>query len=287
MTWNSDYIDLQNNKKILEDCINKYNIYRKQLCTIIVDNYENPMSIDMMNNYYIILDYIEHLKNNIKFVKNMDAIKKITKLDNILEKVDVKLSIYNKELTQLTYEMALYKSQYDEYNNIIDNMKKNSTKYNIYSVLKKASHINGVPSKIISTRLNEVNTRVNELISQFINKKVFVLLDGTNILVHIKDNMENIINILGGMEMFIINIAFKIALANVSIIPKNKMIIIDEGVSVLDKQHIERFDKIAMFLNSNYDHVILISHIDSLKDFISHYITINKNADNLSHINFL
>jgi DNA repair exonuclease SbcCD ATPase subunit len=89
------------------------------------------------------------------------------------------------------------------------------------------------------------------------------------------------------MEMFIINIAFKISLANVSIIPKNKMIIIDEGVSVLDKQHIERFDKIAMFLNSNYDHVILISHIDSLKDFISHYININKNADNLSHINFL
>ena len=154
MTWNSDYIDLQNNKKILNDCINKYNIYRKQLCNIIVDNYENPMSIDMMNNYNIILDYIEHVKNNIKFVKNMDAIKKITKLDSMLEQVDIKLSGYNKELTQLTYELALYKSQYDEYNNIRDNMKKNSTKYNIYSALKKASHINGVPSKIISTRLN-------------------------------------------------------------------------------------------------------------------------------------
>lgn len=282
-TWNSDYIDLQNNKKILSDCINKYNIYRKQLCNMIVCNYENPIFIDKSD---IILNYIEHLKNNIKYVKNMDAIKMITKLDNMLEKVDIKLSGYNKELTQLTYEMALYKSQYDEYNNIRDNMKKNLVKYNIYSVLKKASHINGVPSKIISTRLDEVNTRVNELISQFINKKVFVLLDGTNILVHIKDNMDNIINILGGMEMFIINIAFKIALANVSIIPKNKMIIIDEGVSVLDKQHIERFDKIAMFLNSNYDHVILISHIDSLKDFISHYITINKNGENLSYIDY-
>jgi hypothetical protein len=35
--------------------------------------------------------------------------------------------------------------------------------------------------------------------------------------------------------------------------------------------------KIILFLNSHYDNVILISHIDSLKDFINQYIHINKN----------
>ena len=88
------------------------------------------------------------------------------------------------------------------------------------------------------------------------------------------------------MEMFMINIAFKISLASVSVLPKNKLLIIDEGVSVLDKQHIERFDSIAQFLNSNYDHVILISHIDSLKDFITQYIDIYKDTDGLSKVFF-
>jgi DNA repair exonuclease SbcCD ATPase subunit len=85
------------------------------------------------------------------------------------------------------------------------------------------------------------------------------------------------------MEMFIINIGFKISLSALSLLPKNKLLIIDEGVSVLDKQHIEQFDKIILFLNSHYDNVILISHIDSLKDFISQYIHINKN-NSFSHV---
>jgi DNA repair exonuclease SbcCD ATPase subunit len=118
---------------------------------------------------------------------------------------------------------------------------------------------------------------INNIISPFIKKKINIYLDCNNIIINILDNNSNIINILGGMEMFIINIGFKISLSALSLLPKNKLLIIDEGVSVLDKQHIEQFDKIILFLNSHYDNVILISHIDSLKDFITQYIHINKN----------
>jgi exonuclease SbcC len=201
------------------------------------------------------------------------------------------LSIYNKELNETLYELAIYETKFNTYIELKEDIKKNTKLFNIHSTLKKASHINGIPSKIISTRLIDIEERVNELISQFINKKINVLLDGNNIAVHIIDSgvagNNMIVNILGGMEMFIINIAFKIALANVSIIPKNKMLIIDEGVSVLDKNHIEKFDKIAQFLNSNYNNVILISHIDSLKDFISEYINIHKDSNGFSHINYI
>lgn len=76
--------------------------------------------------------------------------------------------------------------------------------------------------------------------------------------------------------MFIINIGFKIALSALSLLPKNKLLIIDEGVSVLDKHHIEQFDNIILFLNQHYENIILISHIDSLKDFISEYMNITK-----------
>ncbi len=280
-------------------CINAYDSYRKDLCNSIINHYSfmNEFYTRNKETKYDIPKYIEYLKNNIKYINNKETIKKIKHLDDKISKIDNKLSIYNKELNDTLYELAIYETKFNTYIEIKEEIKKNTKLFNIHSVLKKACHINGIPSKIISTRLNDIEERVNELISQFINKKINVLLDGNNIVVHIialdnnnrgDGNVNNmIVNILGGMEMFIINIAFKIALANVSIIPKNKMLIIDEGVSVLDKSHIEKFDKIAQFLNSNYNNVILISHIDSLKDFISEYITIYKDSSGFSHINYI
>jgi DNA repair exonuclease SbcCD ATPase subunit len=272
-------------------CINAYDLYRKDLCNNVINHYifmnEFYTRNIYTNHYHDIPKYIEYLKNNIKYINNKETIKKIKHLDDKLIKLDKKLSIYNKELNDTLYELAIYETKFNTYVELKEDIKKNIKLFNIHSVLKKACHINGIPSKIISTRLNDIEERVNELISQFINKKINVFLDGNNIAVYIKDNSNMIVNILGGMEMFIINIAFKIALANVSIIPKNKMLIIDEGVSVLDKNHIEKFDKIAQFLNSNYNNIILISHIDSLKDFISEYININKDSNGFSHINYI
>lgn len=274
-------------------CINIYDLYRKDLCNSIIShyNYMNEFHSRHTNKYEEIIKYIEYLTNNINYINNSETIKNIKHLDLKLEKLDNKLSIYNKELNETLYELAIYETKFNTYIELKEDIKKNTKLFNIHSTLKKASHINGIPSKIISTRLIDIEERVNELISQFINKKINVLLDGNNIAVHIIDSggagNNMIVNILGGMEMFIINIAFKIALANVSIIPKNKMLIIDEGVSVLDKNHIEKFDKIAQFLNSNYNNVILISHIDSLKDFISEYINIHKDSNGFSHINYI
>jgi DNA repair exonuclease SbcCD ATPase subunit len=149
----------------------------------------------------------------------------------------------------------------------------------MYSCLKKSCHINGITIKIISLQLGNIETMLNKIINSFIKKTIKISLDSNNIIVNILDTNNNIINILGGMEMFIINIGFKIALSALSLLPKNKLLIIDEGVSVLDKQHIEQFDNIILFLNQHYENVILISHIDSLKDFISHYINITKNTN--------
>jgi DNA repair exonuclease SbcCD ATPase subunit len=75
-------------------------------------------------------------------------------------------------------------------------------------------------------------------------------------------------------------------LGRLSVLPKCGLLIIDEGVSVLDKDHIDRFHIIANFLKTNYKNVIIISHIDAIKDFISEFIPINKDSNNDSSILF-
>ena len=88
------------------------------------------------------------------------------------------------------------------------------------------------------------------------------------------------------MEHFIVNISLKITLAKLSVLPKCGLLIIDEGVSVLDKEHIDRFHIIANFLKTNYKNVIIISHIDAIKDFITQFIQIYKNSHYHSSITF-
>jgi DNA repair exonuclease SbcCD ATPase subunit len=266
---------------------NKINMFMKKLITEIKSNYCIKIQIVENPIYQKIIKYIEYLKINIKYIENNKIINKLNKIENKINKLDFKLTKYNRIHNNYLYELGINNEQFKQYNIINANYNIYSKKHNIYNALKKATHINGIPSSIIHSHLLDIEQKVNNLISQFIDKKINVILDGTNIIVRILDPSNNIINILGGMEMFIINIAFKIALASVSILPKNKMLIIDEGVSVLDKQHIEQFDKIALFLNSNYNHVILISHIDSLKDFITHFIHIFKNKEKLSQINYI
>ena len=274
---------VKSNYNIMKNC---YNTYKRNLCKDILEFYKKydeyyKSDYNILNKFII---YREYLKINIECLMNLENIKLIKKYDSKLNIIDEKLNYYNNMIHEYKYNLGINETKYNEYNQMKNDIKNIINKYNIYNVLKKIAHINGVPSKIISMQLENIENMINNIISPFINKKITINLDGNFININIIDNQSNIINILGGMEMFIINIGFKISLSSLSLLPKNKLLIIDEGVSVLDKQHIEQFDKIILFLNQHYENVILISHIDSLKDFISQYIHITKNNNNYSNI---
>jgi DNA repair exonuclease SbcCD ATPase subunit len=273
---------IKNEQHIL---INKYDNYRKNLCNNILNFINNRHE---NNSIWLnkIKEYNEYLNNNIKYLTNKENIELIKKYDIKLNKIEDKLNNINGIIHENTYNLGINETKFIEYNKLKKDIKVVSKNFNIYSVLKKAAHINGIPSKIISLQLENIENMLNNIISPFIKKTVKISLESNYIIINIVDCNNNIINILGGMEMFIINIGFKISLSALSLLPKNKLLIIDEGVSVLDKQHIEQFDKIITFLNQHYDNVILISHIDSLKDFIIQYINITKDSSNLSHINY-
>lgn len=280
-----DYDKLVNIKKEQEQLMNDYNNYRRKLCKDILNIY----NYNYADNNWLdkITEYNEYLKNNIKYLTNKENIKLIKMYDDKLNIIEGKINDINHIIHEHTYKLGINETKFKEWNELKHNIKKVVRDYNISSLLKKACHINGIPSKIISLQLENIETMLNNIISPFIKKTVKISLDSNNIIINIIDSNDNIINILGGMEMFIINIGFKISLSALSLLPKNKLLIIDEGVSVLDKQHIEQFDKIILFLNSHYDNVILISHIDSLKDFITQYIHINKDINNLSYVLYI
>jgi len=88
------------------------------------------------------------------------------------------------------------------------------------------------------------------------------------------------------MENFIIAMAFKIAFTYAFNIPQTGILFIDEGVSVLDKEHVSNFEIISNFIKQYYNHIILITHIDSFYDYTFDIINITKNKFKQSHVSF-
>jgi len=210
-----------------------------------------------------------------------------------------KMLILKTTLSELENDLYNNNNLYLETNNELE--KNNSQKVKYYEILNKINKINnniilntfifdivsskGIPRKIINIKLHTIQNLVNHILQQFINKNIEITKDIDDIKILIHDNI-NKINFGGGMESFIIMLAFKVAFISVFNIPHSGLLIIDEGVSVLDKQYSSKFHLIADFIKKFYNHIILITHIDTFYDYTVSNIDITK-KNNKSFISFI
>ena len=79
-----------------------------------------------------------------------------------------------------------------------------------------------------------------------------------------------------GAEKTIAAMAIRLALLNVSSMPKGDVFILDEPGTALDEENMEGFVRILDIVKSHYKSVLLVSHLDSLKDCVDTQIVIDK-----------
>ena len=82
-----------------------------------------------------------------------------------------------------------------------------------------------------------------------------------------------------GAEKTIAAMAIRLALLSVSSLPKPDLFILDEPATALDEENMEGFIRILDMIKSQFKTVLLISHLDSLKDVVDQQILIEKNDD--------
>jgi DNA repair exonuclease SbcCD ATPase subunit len=92
-----------------------------------------------------------------------------------------------------------------------------------------------------------------------------------------RESEEYSIQLSSGFEKFVANIALKLGIRSISKIPKNNFIIIDEGFGNFDDEKLNStVSKLFDHFRSNFDYSIIISHIDTLKDYIDKFIEIHR-----------
>jgi DNA repair exonuclease SbcCD ATPase subunit len=92
-----------------------------------------------------------------------------------------------------------------------------------------------------------------------------------------------------GFEKFIISLAIRMVLCDITKSAKPNFFIIDEGWSCLDTDNLSNIDTIMAYIKNQFEHVIIISHLEELKSQSHHILNIirtNINQKNeYSHVN--
>ena len=168
------------------------------------------------------------------------------------------------------------------YNEKKEEYKKKQNERDIYYYYMELLHKNGLSLSIINKYLELIETGVNNIIEYFLDKKVKLSIDNNSINLNIcvDDEKENSCNILmlGGRETFIFDIAFKIVLSKIGELPRSNFLFIDEGISVFDKNNLNGIGELFNYLNINYEHVFLISHLEQVKDMVNKIIYIKNDG---------
>ena len=242
---------------------------------------------------------LNEINNNINLFNTYKNISNTNKNNKILfEELSLQINInheklfdYNTNLITLELELKKLNSGKKMYEEQIVQFNKLDKDKNIFTYINKLVDSNGLPLKIIQNKLLYIQKAVSMMLYKIIKKKIIITEDITNIYIDIVNENGLISSYFGGMEFFICTLCFKILLCSILNIPFSGILFIDEGVSSLDKEHIDNFNIVIDFLKEYYSKVLLITHIKDFKNFTSTNINIKsiKQSNNtfVSHINFL
>ena len=150
--------------------------------------------------------------------------------------------------------------------------------YSAYDLYMTCMHPNGIAFDIIKKKLPVINDEIAKTISNIVDFEIFFEIDGSKFDIFIKHPSYGArpLEMGSGAEKTIAAMAIRMALLTVSSMPKGDIFILDEPGTALDEENMEGFIRMLELIKVNFNTVLLISHLDSLKDCVDMQIVIDK-----------
>jgi DNA repair exonuclease SbcCD ATPase subunit len=225
------------------------------------------------------------LERQESFAKNETAIKHN-------RRVDAKIAICKDDIEFYTEEIKTIQTQIKSLFGAIEVAKTNrgtalknlesyqqlETEYKAYEYYLAAVQRNGIPYELVAKALPKIESEINNVLNQIVDFNMVLNTDGKNINGYIIYDEDNYwpLELTSGMERFISSLAIRIALINVSALPRPNFIAIDEGWGSLDSEHISAVVNLFDYFRTKFDFSIIISHVDSMRDMVDNLIEVNK-----------
>jgi DNA repair exonuclease SbcCD ATPase subunit len=217
-------------------------------------------------------------KNRRSILANKRVGEKILLKESELEEVKESLSQVNSKLQQSFSDISVCQKTIE---NILDSIERAhdlEERLKAYEYYLNAIQRDGVPYELISEILPYVEEEVNLILSQITDFSIQFETDGRNINTFIvySDDERWALEMTSGMEKFVSSLAIRVALINVSNLPRPNFLAIDEGFGNLDSGNLNSIFSLFDYLKLNFSFMIVISHIDLMKDATDNILEITQ-----------
>jgi DNA repair exonuclease SbcCD ATPase subunit len=228
------------------------------------------------------------LELNIKQIEYNDNKEAIENLEKLLKEKNLYAqkikSIENETKSNSQKKIDLYKSLGSEEQRIQDLKERRlefqniQSEYAAYDLFLRCMHPNGIAYDIIKRKLPTINNEIAKILTNIVTFEVFLEDDGRKLDMYIKHPRfePRPLELGSGAEKTISAMAIRLALLNVSSLPKGNIFILDEPGSALDEENMEGFVRMMDMVKGHFKTVLLISHLDSLKDCVDTQLVIDK-----------
>lgn len=210
--------------------------------------------------------------------RNKEINAEIEDLNKNLKAIDKELDAINDTISDITANKKLEESNKNKYEKGIQKLKGLETKFKDYQYYLQAVHRDGLPHKLIANIIPQVEEEINNILAQLVDFQIVLHADDKNINAYIAYDENNFwpLELTSGMEKFVASLAIRTSLINVSTLPRPNFMAIDEGFGALDQTNLSSMVMLFDYLKTQFKFIMIISHIDSMRDVVDHHIEINK-----------
>jgi len=230
---------------------------------------------------------IQYYNDNIEAYENLSSLRgDLTAITKTVEIKKAEIGKCDDKVLEYMSEKGSAARMIEECQENIGKIKEAERDYIAYDIFVQATHPNGISYEVIKSMLPVINGEIQKILSSIVDFKVFFADEGSKLEIYLQHPKYDPrpLTMGSGAEKTIASMAVRLALVSVSSLPKSQVFILDEPATALDAEHMEGFSRLLQMIKSQFKTVLLITHLDSLKDVVDTTIEIDK-IDGYAHVN--
>jgi len=219
---------------------------------------------------------LNDLKDALKNDENSEVVSLRSKIETFSRSIkewDEQRMTLATECGRLMSEFEKLESEKLARDNLLKSMK-------TYEIISSAFSKKGIPLIITRSQIPVINAEISKILHGIVDFSVELEndddSDASEIYINYGDS-RRIIELCSGMEKTIASIALRVALINISSMSKSDMFVIDEGFGTLDDAGVESCNRLLTSLKKFFRLILVITHVDGIKDVADHILEITKN----------
>ena len=252
-----------------------------KLSTIETEEFKNSTQIAQQEQLIE-----EYYKNEEQIKKNKKVRDEIVDVRSDLTKIKQIIRNNNTDILRMNGTISALQNQKETIEDRIKEVKDLEETHNLFEYYLNSLGRDGVSYELIQKALPMIEGEVNNILGQIVDFGMQLEMDGKNVNAFIVyDDQKWGLEMCSGMERFISGLAIRIALINVCNLPRPNFLVIDEGFGTLDNENLTSLYMLFAYLKTQFDFVMIISHIDSMRDVVDSLVEIKK-VNGFSNVKF-